>query len=508
MHKFIKWFFYYCFLVIFLAAFSATIYLIHYFLAKNMNWISILTIFIVYASTSFFNLFILLQKRRYETKISWLIACSILPIIGPISYIFLGRKYLKSQNIKKYFAQYRNFTNLKEKAQTWENQESKDTLLSFSSEYFSSPIKKFNGNLLVDGHSFFEKLFADIKNAKKFIFIDVYIIKNDFIWKKLKKILVDKRKCGVIVKILVDSFGTYLIKRHHWIELKKQKIEVLHFNTFKIPFVSGQSFYRNHRKVYIIDGKIAYTGGNNISEEYSSFDKNYGYWMDLNLRLEGEIVQTYCKNFLFHWTKWGKKKISKEKINGFCSIENSNLKQDKNDNLGVVIQNGPNLEHSLIEGFILKKIYSAKKNIKIFTPYLVPSQKIIDALKDILLAKIEVNFFLPGRNDSKIIKTFNDFFAKKLLKYGAKIHYFKELFFHGKSIIIDDKYGMIGTSNLDYRSLLFQYETNLFFKGKILSDFLNYIQVLKNQNIIIEINKVSKVFFILRFFIFFLKTVI
>ncbi|MXR13286.1 cardiolipin synthase [Mycoplasma flocculare] len=510
MHKFTKWFFYYCFLTIFLVLFSTTMYLIQHFLSKNKSWISIVTIVAVYASTSFFNLFLLFQKRRIETKISWLIACSIFPIIGPISYILLGRKYLNSQHISQYFSQYQHFVSINEGVEEKidATHKDEDILLNFSNKYFSSPIKKFNGNLLVDGHSFFEKLFSDIKNAKKYIFIDVYIIKNDFVWRKLKKILIDKRKQGVKVKILADSFGTYFIKTRQWIELKREKIDVLLFNIFKIPFISGQSFYRNHRKVYLIDGKIVYTGGNNISEEYSGFDKNFGYWMDLNLRLEGEIVQTYCKNFLFHWSKWGKKNISKEKINSFCNINDLVNQEEEPKNVGVVVQNGPNLEHSLIEGFILKKIYSAKKNIKIFTPYFVPTQKIIDALEDVLLAKIEVEIFLPGRNDLRIIKIFNDFFARKLLNKGAKIYYFKEIFFHGKSIITDDRFGMIGTSNLDYRSLIFQYETNLFFKGEILNDFLKHIESLKKQKIIVEIRQIAKVFFVFRFLIFFFKTVI
>ncbi|AJR11911.1 Cardiolipin synthase [Mesomycoplasma dispar] len=510
MHKFTKWFFYYCFLALFLAGFSAAIYLIHLFLSRNMDWISILTLAVVHVSTSFFNIYLLFQKRRYETKISWLIACSIFPIIGPISYFIFAKKYSNRQHISQYFSQYQRFIefNYEENKLMEKNPDFEDNLLTFSSKYFSSPIKKFNGDLLVDGHSFFEKLFFDIKNAKKYIFIDVYIIKDDFVWRKLKKLLIKKRKQGVEVKILVDSFGAYLIKTRQWIELRRKKIEVLLFNIFKVPFITGQSFYRNHRKVYLIDGKIAYTGGNNISEEYSGFDKNYGYWMDLNLRLEGEIVQTYCKNFLFHWTKWGKKNISKDKINSFCNVKDFDPKPDESKNIGVVIQNGPNLEDSLIEGFILKKIYSAKKNIKIFTPYFVPTQKILDALKDVLLAKIELEIFLPGRNDSKIIKKFNDFFARKLLKKGAKIYHFKEIFFHGKSIVIDDKIGMIGTSNLDYRSLFFQYETNLFFKGKILNEFLNHTDFLKKQGIIVEIKDITRVFSILRFFIFFLKTVV
>ncbi|MDF9627550.1 phospholipase D-like domain-containing protein [Mesomycoplasma ovipneumoniae] len=508
MFKRAKWIFYYFFLLIFLAGFSGTIYIIYVFLSRNLDWIAILTLVSVYSSTSLFNLFILLQRRRHEAKISWLIACSILPIIGPIAYIFLGRKYSNHQNVKHYFSQYQYFigsSKTDEKLLEKIPKTDRD-LLVYSSKYFLSPVQKFIGDLIVDGHSFFEKLFNDIQKAKKFIFIDIYIVKNDFIWKKLKRLLINKRKQGVKVKIIVDSFGTYYIKTRQWLELRSQKIEVLLFNAFKVPFISGQSFYRNHRKVFLIDGKIVYTGGNNIAEEYSGFDKNFGYWMDLNLRLEGEIVETYCRNFLFHWSKWGKKNISKSEINNFCKLEENSVQSTKIKNLGVVIQNGPNLPDSLIEGFILKSIYSAKKNIKLFSPYFVPTQKIIDALKDVLLAKIEVEIFIPGRNDILLIKTFNHYFAYKLFKKGAKIYFFKEIFFHGKAIIIDDNIGMVGTSNLDARSLFFQYETNLFFKGKILNKLLNHIDLLKKQNIIVEVKEFNKISNFFKFLIFFLKT--
>lgn len=133
----------------------------------------------------------------------------------------------------------------------------------------------------------------------------------------------------------------------------------------------------------------------------------------------------------------------------------------------------------------------------------MPTQKIIDALKDVLLAKIEVEIFIPGRNDILLIKTFNHYFAYKLFKKGAKIYFFKEIFFHGKAIIIDDNIGMIGTSNLDARSLFFQYETNLFFKGKILNTLLNHIDLLKKQNIIVEVKEFNKISNFFKFLIFF-----
>ncbi|MBG0730499.1 phospholipase D-like domain-containing protein [Mycoplasma sp. 'Moose RK'] len=504
-----RWIFYYIFIFLFLVFFGITIYLIHFFVIKNQIWYSIGAILIVFFSTSSFNLFLLFQKRRQEAKISWLIACSIFPIIGPILYVFLGRKYLSSQKMDQYFFQYRHFISYEKNSEIVQKiPKLSRNLLLFSSNYFLSPIKEFEGELLVDGHKFFQKLFEDIKKAKKFIFIDIYVIKNDFVWQKLKKLLIKKTAQGVKVRILVDSFGAYLIKSRQWLELRRKKIEVIFFNIFKVPFISGDSFYRNHRKMYLIDGEIVYTGGNNISEEYTGFDKYYGYWMDLNLRLEGEIVKTYCENFIFHWSKWGKKSISKAEIASFCQIKKPEIKSEKIKNRGVVIQSGPNIDVSLIEGFILKQIYSARRNIKIFTPYFVPTQKIVDSLRDVLLAEIEVEIYLPGRADSKIINNFNNFFAKKLLKKGAKIYYFNEIFFHGKSIIIDNSVGMIGSANLDARSLFFQYEINLFFSGRILDHFLQHIQVLKQQKVIIETKKIQKVFFVFRFFIFFLKTIV
>ncbi|SYV91300.1 Cardiolipin synthase, partial [Mesomycoplasma hyorhinis] len=171
-------------------------------------------------------------------------------------------------------------------------------------------------------------------------------------------------------------------------------------------------------------------------------------------------------------------------------MENENSLVNE-ENIGTIIESGPVTNESIIEGLILKQIYFAKKKIQIFSPYFSPTHKIISALKQVILAGIKVEIYIPGRNDKKFIGIINSFFAKELQNEGAKVFFFKNIFFHGKSLIIDESIGIIGTLNFDTRSLYSQYEVNVFFTGQTIDSFLNYIDKYKKLEII-QRKKINK----------------
>ncbi|WP_434336873.1 phospholipase D-like domain-containing protein [Mesomycoplasma conjunctivae] len=480
--------FYYLFLILTLAALASVIFLLYFVLIRKLDWYLFAIVILVYFFNLIFNLYLLLQQRNFEAKISWIAIFSIIPFIGSFLYVIYGRRYINRKNSKHFFQEYKNFTKQENlQIPNIEVENDKKFLLEYAQNKFNSPIRSFNSEIIVDGFKFFELFFNAIRNAKKFIFIDTFIIKNDFIWKELKQILIQKSLEGVEVKIIVDSLGVYFIKNREWKDLKSNKVEILFYNIIKFPFLSGNKLYRNHRKVYLIDGEMVFTGGNNISEEYIGFNKKFGYWVDLNMKLEGSIVQSYTQNFLFSWNKWSSKKqqfvYKKEEYLATVPI-NEDSKDSKN--YGVVLQSGPVTEESIIEGFILKQIYSARKKIQLFTPYFAPSQKIIDALSDVLLAGIEVEIYIPGKNDKSFFIYFNSYFAKMLKEKGAKIYIFKKLFYHSKSIIIDEKIGIMGTLNLDLRSLFSQFEISLLLTGPGINTYLEYIQDMKNKKIVVE----------------------
>lgn len=505
MSKKLQVFFYYFSLLIVLATLAIVIYLAYVILISRIDWYTFAIICVIYLLNLVFNLYIIFQKRHFDAKASWLVIFSIIPFIGHFFYIIYGRKYLNRKKASIYFKEYKKFINSQTTSKDPEVNsnlsQNELSLLNYTKTKFNSPILDFKSHIFTDGYLFFDSFFQDLQKAKKFILIDTYIIKNDFIWFKLKNILINKAKEGVKIRIIVDSLGTYFIKKKQWKSLKDNNIKIIVFNIINFPFLSGNKLFRNHRKVYIIDGETVYTGGNNISEEYAGFDKKYGYWIDLNMKITGSIVKTYCENFRFSWYKWSNKKSNKNIDIDFDELKFESPKQNFNNEYGVVVQSGPIIEEALMEGFILKLLYSATKKVQIFTPYFTPTQKILDALKDILNAKIEVELYLPGKNDINFIKHFNNYFCETLQNKGAKIFLFNETFYHGKAIIIDNKIGFIGTANMDIRSIFSQYEINILLTGDLVDNYLNYIESFKSKKIIIEHKKPIKVFWLYKMLI-------
>ncbi|AEC45753.1 Cardiolipin synthase (plasmid) [Mesomycoplasma hyorhinis] len=488
---------YYVSLFLILALLSCLIYLSYLSFKNDFNLEAAIIIVFIYLTNLISNIYLAFQNRHFEAKIPWIIVFSVLPYIGQILYVIFGRRYFYRTTSKQYLKEYKNFTRL--------NKNQNDSfleglpsqqgqLLEFSRDIFNSPIHKFKTQLISDGHQFFQQIFQDIKNAQKFIFIDTYIIKNDFIWKQLKTLLIEKAKQGIKIRMILDSFGILRVNSKDWIELRKNKIQIIFYNKIFLPFFSANSFYRNHKKIYLIDGEKVYIGGNNISEEYAGFSVDYGYWMDVNLKIQGKMVQNFCYNFLFNWNNWSYSKKKKADLSickvDFSKVENENSLVNE-ENIGTIIESGPVTNESIIEGLILKQIYFAKKKIQIFSPYFSPTHKIISALKQVILAGIKVEIYIPGRNDKKFIGIINSFFAKELQNEGAKVFFFKNIFFHGKSLIIDESIGIIGTLNFDTRSLYSQYEVNVFFTGQTIDSFLNYIDKYKKLEII-QRKKINK----------------
>lgn len=507
---------YYVFLVLILAILSSLIYLSYLSFKKNLNLEAGIIIFFIYFTNLISNSYLAFQNRHFEAKLPWIIVCSFLPYIGQILYVIFGRRYFYRTTSKQYLREYKNFTKLNKDQNNFylENLPSQQKqMLEFSRDIFNTPIYKFQAEFISDGHNFFKQVYSDIKNAKKFIFIDTYIIKNDFIWKQLKILLLEKAKEGVKIKMILDAFGILKISSKDWIELRKNKIQIVFYNKVFLPFFSANSFYRNHKKIYLIDGEKVYIGGNNISEEYAGFSEQFGYWMDVNLKIHGEMVENFCYNFLFNWNNWSyskKKKIDLSicKINPKESEEHEDKSFKNEENIGTIVESGPITNESLIEGLILKQIYLAKKKIQIFSPYFSPTYKIISALKQVILAGIKVEIYIPGRNDKNFIGIINNFFAKELQNEGAKIFFFKNIFFHGKSLIIDEKIGIIGTLNFDTRSLYSQYEVNVFFTGQTIDKFLNYIEKNKTLEIIQRKNINKKFSWFIKMLILFFKPLI
>lgn len=281
----------------------------------------------------------------------------------------------------------------------------------------------------------------DIKKAKKFIYLETYIYTRDKVGKEFREILTKKAKEGVKVKLLLDGWGSSADKRF-FRELIKNRGEVRYFREIRyFTWMFKKNHERNHRKLLLIDGKISYIGSMNITA--SCLD-----WRELVLRIEGMMTYAFRKSFLHNWDTYGAfgtRRLNTIVHKGFEIL------------LDVPAHPRRDTHKKYVE--MLKR---AKKEISIVTPYFVPSLSVIKALSDAVKRKVKVTLIIPKRSDVRTADILRDIYLGKLFLSGINIKYFYPRKLHAKLLVVDNTFFLLGSSNVDYRSFLHQYELNLF----------------------------------------------
>ncbi|SER88440.1 cardiolipin synthase [Gracilibacillus ureilyticus] len=293
-----------------------------------------------------------------------------------------------------------------------------------------------NVDVFADGQQLFDQMFEDIQQARQSIDIQFYIIRNDKISNQLYSLLIKKQAEGVKVRLLTDWAGSILFKKK-WM---KQQFELKKTNVPKFPF-----FYhlqqRNHRKVMIIDEKIAYAGGFNLGDEYVGKDIKLGKWRDYHVRITGAVVGILHHTFLNDWN--GSRTVLKtEMIDG--------------DRVDVYTT-----EAGVLEGNIIEMFNSASHSIEIGSPYFIPTRKVLSALLEARKRGVSITFLLPEKGDHLLTKAGAMPFLEIIHHHGVDIYLYMDGFFHGKVFFIDQKICDVGTSNFDQRSFLLNQEINL-----------------------------------------------
>lgn len=376
---------------------------------------------------------IFIERKNYRSLILWIICFIAFPVVGWVIFIMLGR----GPRLKK------NFVNSSSSEVTYFNE----------IEYFSS------------GVSFFRDLIGEINKAKSTIHIESYIFRDDTFTNELLNLLILKLKQGIKVKIVLDSNGNLSNRKTFFKEFKENGGEVFSFYNGIYQLLNFN--YRNHKKIIVIDGEIGYLGGFNIGDEYLSHHPRITPWRDSAIKLKGEIIYYLQKNFLddFYYSK-----------GGYKGIENVDLIQRKVDNQSIVqlLSFSPKNEYKNIKEEYMKKIYGAKKEIIIQTPYFVPDIGLLNALKNALINDIKVKIMIPKVYDQRIPYCATLEYAKELYALGAEIYFYKG-FIHAKTLIVDREYLSLGSVNFDVRSMHHNFEITALIYSK--KDVDNYLQI-------------------------------
>lgn len=299
----------------------------------------------------------------------------------------------------------------------------------------------------------YKNMIDDIRKAKSFIYLETYIYDNDRIGLEFKNELIKKAKEGVKVCLLVDGWGS-TVNKDFFHDLIAENSEVRLFREFQYFIrIFSKNHERNHRKLLIIDNDICYIGSANITEKCLNY-------RELTIKLSGPIVKYFIAAFNQTWEIYGK--LTKKRIKSFFYKEYE------------ILQDFPSYYHRITEKKLKKMIRKAKKNILIETPYFVPSPEIMKGLKKAVNRKVDVTLILPFDSEVRIVDIFRNSYLGKLYLEGIKIYYYRNSMLHTKLMIVDDEFFMFGSSNLDYRSFLHQFEINVFGKNRQL------IKALKN----------------------------
>lgn len=413
------------------------------------------------------------EKRSANSIIAWTLILYIVPFVGFVVFLLIGRKMNKSNMfgiknsevkvLEKYNRQ------LKERSEIQiENINSKNMDMIMALETMDySPYRNDNEVCMYsDGKEFFDELLKSLKGAKKSINIEFYIFKNDDIGTKILDILEEKAKNGVEVRLLYDSVGSRLLNRNVLKKLRAVGGKTGEFFPSWLKLINLNMNFRNHRKIVVIDNKVGFVGGFNVGDEYLGKDKKFGYWRDTHIKFKGSAVKDLNLRFLGDWRYATKEDVD---LSNILEISDENIGEP---NTGMqIVSSGPNLSDRYeIKLAYLKMIQKAKKYLYIQSPYLIIDKSISDSLKLASASGVDVRIMIPGKGDHPFVYWANLVYAGELLEYGIKIyHYDKNAFLHAKTIVIDDEICSIGTANMDTRSFELNFEVNAFIYSETIS---------------------------------------
>lgn len=353
--------------------------------------------------------------------------------------------------------------------------------------------------LLLTGQEKFDDLFSAIKQAKSSIHLEYFNFRNDSIANQLFNLLADKVKEGVEVRALFDAFGNMSnnkpLRKKELDNLRERGIEIYEFDPIRFPWIN-HVFARDHRKIVVIDGSIAYTGGMNVADYYINGTKVVGEWHDMHCRIEGDEVNTLQKIFIKTWNKVTKQHLSGAKYyrgdrpnTTFVDLKRPAVDSLNNMMVGI-INRKPRTSNAIIRKFYTTAIDVAKDSIQIINPYFTLNRAIKKAIKRAVKRGVKVDIMLSVRSDIPLTPDCGFYNAHQLMKRGCNIWMYMPGFHHTKVIMVDGLFCTVGSANLNSRSLNFDYEANAVIVNKeVTQELCNLFNAEKKESFLLTPKK-------------------
>ena len=443
------------------------------------NWLSVIIMVLLYISTI---LAIVNRNMPPESKVTWLLI-AVVPVFGSLLYLMFGERRLSKKEMKQLenmeSMEFRedNSRELRLKLKE-ENKAVYGMVKSLLSMDHNADL--YNGTsstFFPLGDQMFKQLLEDLRSAKKFIFMEFYIIDEGLMWDSILEILIEKVKEGVEVKLLYDDIGCMATLAGNYTKrLRKLGIDAHKFNKV-IPRLTVAYNNRDHRKILVVDGQIGYTGGINLADEYINQIERFGHWKDSAVRIEGRAVKALTRLFLMTWY------INQGEIEDFDKYHMENRAVD-GEGLYIPFGSGPK---PIYKSQVGKAVYQNMINqatdyVYITTPYLIIDYDLTEDIRNAALRGVDVRIVTPFIPDKKLIQIVTRGAYPDLMEAGVKIYEYLPGFVHSKQVLVDDEIAVVGTINFDYRSLVHHYENAIWMYEtpeipKIRADFDNIFAV-------------------------------
>lgn len=437
--------------------------------------------------------FVVLNKDKPASfKLPWMAIVLLLPLLGTILYMTFGNVNLSKRNRKKLEEEDKKLQKFSSRNEdVFEQLKTENESAYGQAKYIENTIHMPVYNhceieYLKDGESFLNALICELKKAKRFIFMEYFIIQYGKMWNSIHDILLEKAKEGVEVYLMYDDVGSISKVRHGFVyDLRNEGINAIKFLPFK-PFISVVHNNRDHRKITVIDGEVGFTGGINLADEYINVTHPFGKWKDNAVLMRGKCVDNLTYMFINLYNPTSLKKIDPSKYINQCSIS-----YDCDGYVSPYCDGPfPSVSNYVGKNVYLNIINQAKRYLYITTPYLIVDYEFLEALINASKRGVDVRIITPHIPDKKVVFIMTRSNYKSLLEGGVKIYEYKPGFIHAKMFICDDEYGTIGTINLDYRSLVHHFECGTWiYKSKCLLEMKkDFEDIIAHESVTIDEN--------------------
>lgn len=396
---------------------------------------------------------VLMDNRQPAKTMAWVLVIAFVPVIGVIFYLFFGINHRKERIISQSQMDEltkRSMLSFVEQHDFHVPERQKPLVDLFVNQNLALPFKDNQIDIMTDGYAFFPELLRDIAEASHHIHINMYIFEDDALGRLVADALMGKARQGVKVRVIYDDVGCWRVNSRFFEHLREAGVEVVPFLPVRFPSFTSKVNYRNHRKIIVIDGRIGYIGGMNFARRYVSQK-----WRDTMFRLQGGVVYALQRAFLVDWYFVDHTLIT-DRIYYPTSLISSK------SGVAQIVTSGPLARYpEIMQGYV-RIILAARRYIFIETPYFLPNEPILFALKTAALAGVDVRVMCPMSSDAHFIDWASRSYLREIYEAGARVYLYEPGFLHSKLLISDDSLVSCGSVNVDFRSLENNFEANVF----------------------------------------------